>query len=188
MLPPATSHLVSTVMLALVAVFAGSRGGSSCGYHSPVDVQRGMLNWTYPDALHVSTAVWQGRQAGVLPQRMANADLLAYHKTVALLQHWRTALQDVAAKHALPAFSVVFIDTMLWSRFVAAAEAVDVQIHQDGPQPEDLVVVSDEAVIAAVLAGKVQIKDAVESNLIRIYGDPDTAARWLRTMSAGGPS
>jgi hypothetical protein len=184
---PLVRH-AAAVAVATAALSASSNEGSSCGYHSPVDLQRGMLNWTYPDALHVSTAVWQGRRAGILPQRAANPDLFGYHKAVAILQHWRTALQDAAAKDPPPAFSVVFIDTMLWSRFAPVDDALEVRIHQNGPQPEDLVVISDEAVIAAVLSGQVQTKDALASGLIRIYGDPDATARWVRTMSAGGRS
>ncbi len=182
----ATFRHAAAVALASAAVIAGMGQGSSCGYHSPVDVERGMLNWIYPDALHVTTALWQGRQAGILPQRAANPDLLAYHKTVAFLQNWRRALQDGAAKDPPPAFSIVFIDTMLWSHFASAGDVLELRIHQDGPQPEDLVVISDEAVIATVLAGKLEAKDAVASGLIRIYGDSDSAARWLRTMNAAG--
>jgi hypothetical protein len=182
--PPAMLRQFAAVALASAGLFASSGGGSGCGYHSPVHVQRGMLNWIYPDALYVSTALWQGRQMGILPQRAANPDLLAYHKTVALLQQWRTALRD--ATDPPPAFSIVFIDTMLWSRFAPAGGVLEVHIHQDGPQPEDVVVVSDEAVIAGILSGKIRTDDAVASGLIRIYGGADAAAKWLRMMRAAG--
>jgi hypothetical protein len=186
-LPTVLRH-AAAVALAVAAVIAGNSGGSSCGYHSPVNLQRGMLNWTYPDALHVSTAVWRAHQAGILPARAPVADLFAYHKAIANLQHLRAALQQDAAENPPPAFSIVFIDTMLWSRFVPADDSFEVRIHQDGPQPEDLVVISDEAVIAAILSGKVEAKDAVEASLIRIYGDADAKARWLRTMNTAGRS
>jgi len=174
------------VALASGLVFVGAGTALSCGYHSPVAVQRGMLNWIYPNALHVRTAVWQGEQAGILPARPPVADLFGYHKAVANLQHLRAALQDGAAENPPPAFSIVFIDTMLWSRFAPGEGFMEVQIHRDGPEPDDLVVVSEETVIAAVVAGKMQVKDAVEWGLLRLYGDPDTSARWLRTMRVSG--
>lgn len=183
---PALIRHAAAVALAFAAVIAGSGGGSSCGYHSPVHVQRGMLNWIYPNALHVRTAVWQGEQAGILPVRAPVADLFAYHKAVANLQHLRMAVQDGAAENPTPAFSLVFIDTMLWSRIAPREGSVEVQIHRDGPEPDDLVVVSEETVIAAIVTGKMQAKDAVEWGLIRLYGDSDTSARWLRMMRVSG--
>jgi len=176
------------VVVASGSVFLGADTVLSCGYHSPADVQRGMLNWIYPNALHVSTAVWRGQQAGVLPARAPVTDLFAYHKAIANLQHLRAALQEGAAENPPPVFSIVFIDTMLWSRIAPGEGSVEVQIHRDGPEPDDLVVVSEETVIAAIVARKVQVKDAVEWGLIRLYGDPDTSVRWLRTMRASGPS
>jgi hypothetical protein len=54
----------------------------SCGYHDPVDLARGMLNWVYPNSLYVRTAVWQAEDAGILPKRASepSKDLFAYHR------------------------------------------------------------------------------------------------------------
>ena len=38
----------------------------ACGFHDQSSMLRGMMNWVYPDSLHVSTAVWVAQRAGRL--------------------------------------------------------------------------------------------------------------------------
>jgi len=169
-----------------VAVLVGAAGvASSCGYHSSVDLQRGLLNWVFPNALYVRTAVWQAQQANVLPPRATTRDLFAFQKAVSLLERFNAIFQAAAERsHAPPtsAFAMVFIEPMLWSRFALVEETLKVQIHINGPQPGDLVVISDEPVIAAIVAGRLNANDAVEQGLVRLYGDPAASVRWLRVL------
>ena len=51
--------------VALVAVLA-SPPSFACGFHDSVQLQKGILNWVYPDSLHVGTAVWMAQEAGRL--------------------------------------------------------------------------------------------------------------------------
>jgi hypothetical protein len=53
---------------AAVALIASS-ASQACGYHDPASVGIGMLNWAYPDSLHVRTAVWMAQANGLIARR-----------------------------------------------------------------------------------------------------------------------
>src|SRR5688572_5376167 len=58
---------VAAILMALPASY-----GLACGYHDPVDVARGLLNWAYPDSLHVMGAISREVAGRRLP--LANFD------------------------------------------------------------------------------------------------------------------
>ena len=99
-------------LIATVAVAAAPAAGA-CGYHDPTTVSRGMLNWVYPNALYVRTAVWQAEDAGILPARAAKPvlDMFAFQRISAALQSFGERRN---AAHALTedrqGFSVVLIE------------------------------------------------------------------------------
>jgi hypothetical protein len=51
--------LIRAALLALAA--SASAPAWACGFLDPAQVRRGMMNWVYPDSLHVGTAVWVAR-------------------------------------------------------------------------------------------------------------------------------
>jgi hypothetical protein len=117
----------------------------SCGYHDDVSLARGVLNWVYPNALHVvgaiSTAVAERR----LPPGAASRgrlDLVGYHGAVRALD--RHAQQLRLSSGEMPTFSLLLIEPMLWTRFVPDGGDVRTQVHVPGPQAGDLVVISGE--------------------------------------------
>ena len=42
----------------------------ACGYGSPVAIERAFLSITYPEASHVSGAIWAAQQAGAIRMPM----------------------------------------------------------------------------------------------------------------------
>ena len=72
----------------------------------------------------------------------------------------------------LPAFSIVLIGPMLWTRYVPAAGTLQVEAHSAGPASGDVVVVTDEPVLGAWIDGRVTPREARESGLVRFYGAP----------------
>ena len=100
-----------TFILILGAVFSTS--AAACGYHNPVDLARGVMNWVYPDLLHVRTAVWRAEDAGILPKRRADhvKDLFEFQKTARDLKTFGELLARLeASPEELPAVSVVLLD------------------------------------------------------------------------------
>lgn len=166
-----------------LAVAAGAVPvAQACGYHDPSSVNLGMLNWSYPDALHVRTAVWMAQRDGAiaraepldpddpLPPRMRQT--LRLRETVTALTAVRDRIAGALDGRSTPAFSIVLIGPMLWTRYVPTAGTLQVEAHSAGPASGDVVVVTDEPVLGAWIDGRVTPREARESGLVRFYGAP----------------
>ena len=160
------------LLLAAGLVFTGS-AAFACGYHNPSDVARGAMNFAYPNSLHVRTAVWQAQASGVLPPRSGRAakDLFAYQRMAAGLrklgQHLGPApVPDVG-------FTIVLLDSLLWTRYAAAEGGFDVAIHVNGPSKGDAVLVTESDVIRALNGGLIGFEAAEAHGLVRLYGPAD---------------
>jgi hypothetical protein len=145
----------------------------------------------YPDALHVGTTVWQAQLAGTLPRdALLQRDDLAPEaraalrlvKANALLRHLAGSFADVPGTATQPAFAVVLLGPVLWTRFVAGDGGVQASFHVQGPERDDVVVVTDAAVVEAIVGGELRFADALDKRLARLYGAPEAVAaarRWL---------
>lgn len=157
----------------------------ACGYHDPVSASVGMLNWAYPDALHVRTAVWMAQQSGLLarPEPVPAVDPLSptarfeqsfrLGETLGHLGALHGRLVEAAGGAASPAIAIVLIGPMLWARFDASNRAVPLVLHATGPSPDDVVIVTDEPVIAALAEGRLRVQDLQALGLIRAYGSAE---------------
>lgn len=145
-----------------------------------------MLNWAYPDALHVRTAVWMAQASGVLPRRepLPEGDPLSvtfrFQQSIRLrdaqarLGEWRHRIDAAVAGQAMPAFALVLIGPMLWTRFESTAGNVNVVLHATGPVGDDVVIVTDEAVVAALAGGRITAREARAQGLFKAYGTRET--------------
>ena len=59
---------------------------------------------------------------------------------------------------SLPRNTVLLIGSNLWARLSPSKGNVDLVLHVEGPEAEDVVVVRDEAVLSLVLGQKMTIK------------------------------
>lgn len=181
-----TTAVLAAHFVPLIALVAAVPTAWSCGYHDPSNVSLGMLNWAYPDSLHVKTAVWMAQQEGVL----ATSESSSGPDAQALLQHMAQLRQTAASLGALqkgiasaldgreiPSFSVVLIGPMLWTRFRVVDGSLAMAVHVDGPAVEDVVLVTDAPVIEALAAGRLAPAEARRRGLLRPYGRPQDVER-----------
>ena len=168
--------LLHGVLWTLVAASLQASTVHACGYHDPVNLGRGMMNWVYPNSLYVQTAVWQAEDAGILPSRAAEPtkDLFAYQRIVQAMRAYGALISkaDVAAGE-MPNLSVVLIDTLLWTRFVRTGDAYAVEVHAEGPSPNDVVMVTAGKVIFSLVDDTLTSPIAYDRGLIRLYGRRD---------------
>jgi hypothetical protein len=169
-------------MLAATWMLAGAPLAQACGYHDPASASVGMLNWAYPDALHVRTAVWMAQASGLLAARepAPDADPLSvtfrFQQSIRLrnaqarLEDLRGRVQAALDGQPMPAFAVVLIGPMLWARFEANDGGVTMVPHATGPAPGDVVLVSDEPVVAALTEGRTTTREARAQGLVKAYG------------------
>ena len=170
--------------LFLAIALAGAPAANACGYHDPSSVNLGMLNLAYPDALYVRTAVWAAQLDGALPRNEQAAAgnpeiekiraMLRMRATIVRLGALRDRVGAVLGGQPAPAFSVVLIGTMLWTRYEPGGGTLQMDAHTTGPASEDVVIVTDEPVVAALLDGRITPRQARTLGLVRFYGAPQS--------------
>jgi hypothetical protein len=163
-------------------LLATSAGTWACGFHTSQSLSQTLLNLRYPDALHVNGAVWSAQQAGSLPLdrkrlRATGAERKlresrAFLETSRSLYALGASFERADPEETRPDVALVLIETMLWTRYPNDGE---IEPHVSGPEPADLVVVTDEPVVRAVGDGQLAVAEAMEQGLIRLYGPPEQA-------------
>lgn len=148
----------------------------ACGFENPsaADLERGLLNWTFPNALYVTTAVWQAENSGILPPRTSKGGkgLTAYHRTATALEELALRIsQNGGATADAPPLSIVLIETVLWTHLDHGPQGYTANVHRDGPAPGDVVIVTEGSVIEALVDARVTAKAAEDAGLLRYYGD-----------------
>lgn len=177
-------HFATTGILvaAIVGAMAGSPGRSlACGFHNDVAIARGMLNWVYPDALHVVGAMAMAVAEERLPRSSAESGpdpFGARYRTLAVMLD-RLKDELGAATSPSTAFSLVLVEPMLWTRFDSGDGALRAQMHATGPRPGDLVIITSSRVAQALVDGRLSIAEAHRRGLVRLYGSNDQPARFL---------
>jgi hypothetical protein len=180
------------------SVLAGLTSATACGYHDPSSVNLGMLNLAYPDALYVRTAVWTAGQDGVLPRsEQPAADspdteklraMLRLRATVVRLGALRERIGAVPGSRTAPAFSIVLIGPMLWTRFEHSGATLQMDAHASGPASNDVVIVTDEPVVTALLDGRITPRDARALGLVRFYGGEADVERVATLLDGVAPA
>lgn len=162
-----------------------------CGYDDDVSMARGLLNWVYPDALHVIGAIGVAVAEHKLPGPNFDAGRLdpfgvGYRRTVQSLEQFGLAL-NAASDSAPPlSFSLVLVEPVLWTRYEAAEGALRTHVHVTSPAAGDLVLVSGEAVLGEIAAGRLTIDAARRLGFIRLYGSEDQKAQFLDAYRSVG--
>ena len=96
--------------------------------------------------------------------------LVGYQKAAERLATLGDRLSSVRDGSEAPGISMVLIGPMLWARFEPTGAGRNVTVHVDGPRKGDVVVVTDEPVIAALTEGRITTRAARALGLLRLYG------------------
>jgi hypothetical protein len=179
------------IVLAALLLAAATAAGA-CGFEDPnsIGVRRGLLNLAFPESLHVGTAIWQAQLAGKLPRDplAQNADLTPEARGALRMMQATAAMRALAARLAsensggAQNLSVVLLSSVMWSRFEPQGNAVSATVHVTGPEPGDIVLVTDTPAINALVSGGLDFSEALALGLFRLYGDAakiDATRRWL---------
>jgi hypothetical protein len=72
---------------------------------------------------------------------------------------------------------VVLLGPVMWSRMESSGGMLKPALHVAGPEPGDVVVVTDIAAIEAIAGGTLSFSEALDLGVVRLYGPPaDVAA------------
>lgn len=165
-----------------------------CGFHDQPSMLRGMMNWVYPDSLHVSTAVWRAQSAGRLAvDELAQREDLApdarnrlgYVKVTFQLRMLKSVLAEARGRQGEPNLAVLLLGPMLWSRFEVDGNDIELTVHADGPAQGDVIVVTEAAVIEGLVHGRMTGREAIGLGLVRFYGNAaasNVAVDWVSAI------
>jgi hypothetical protein len=168
----------------------------ACGLEDPSSVAslRGVLALAYPQSPQVGTAVWQAQLAGKLPrdpvaqQGELSADARAVMRRVranSLLRQLAVQLSAPGAASSAPSLAVVLLGPVMWNRFAPQDGKVMPLLHVEGPEPGDVVVVTELPVVEAIATGSLGFA-AAEAGVLRLYGEPQVVARARAWLAARG--
>jgi hypothetical protein len=165
------------VVAAIATAATGPLEASACGFERPVDQQRGLLNWIYPDSFHIWTAIWQGQAQGKLgrdPALQSSGKLLvnsAYRKTMATLSRFAQRLETGGYGKQGKSFVVLLLEPMLWSRIEPGAGSSSLRVHINQPADGEPVLITERVVLEAINQGTVSFEEAYQQGYLRLYGD-----------------
>ena len=160
-----------------------------CGFHSPLQVQ---LESMYPGSFPVAVALRRAADSGVIDAAALEAPSKGnglFVDSVRRLQELRNTLAASPVAAELPAsFSLGYVESRLWTRYLQSDGKIHVDIHTDGPVEGEAVVLTGEPVLTEVLAGRLSVDRALADGMILIDGSEreKTAIRYaLKAPSVG---
>jgi hypothetical protein len=160
-------------------------------------MRRGALNLAYPESLHVGTAVWQAQLTGRLPrdplaqrgdlspEARASLRLITANASLSQLALRMSGTSNASTR---PNLALVLLGPVLWTRFETGSGSIRPSVHVQGPEHDDVVVVTDLAVVEAIAGGGLDFAEAIEMGVVRLYGpakDVVAARNWLVDIARG---
>jgi len=149
---------------------------AACGYEG---MPAGAFDVIHPGSIAVAVAIRGAIEAGLVEEPAATAAVqgqAGYWAAVRRLDRLQALLAGAPGSAALPATSLVFVDSALWSRLTPAAAGVGLQVHTSGLTAGDVALVTGEGVLAAVLDGRFAVAVALDRGLILLDGEPAATA------------
>jgi len=171
------SALLAAALLAVQPV----PQAAACGYEGmPADA----FDVIHPGSIAVAVAIRGAIEAGLVEEPAATAAVqgqAGYWAAVRRLDRLQALLAGAPGSAALPATSLVFVDSALWSRLTPAPTGsttggIGLQVHTSGLTAGDVALVTGEGVLAAVLDGRIAVAVALDRGLILLDGEPAATA------------
>jgi hypothetical protein len=161
------------LMLALAGAFGSGivpHRVFACAFDGLFD---GSLGYVHPRSVEVALAVRKAVVDGLLAEQ-ALAPVIPgaaglWRATEQLNQLGRRlSAMSAEAPRDIPCIAALLSESALWARYVGYPQGFVTLIHAAGPQPADVVIVSDLAVLTALNGGSLGVADALERTLIVI--------------------
>ncbi len=144
----------------------------ACGFDGLIGDQ---FSAQHAKSLSVAFAISDGVAAGAIGKGALapiEPGQRGYWRAMMRLQQFAEALsRPVAAPKKLPQISVLLIDSRLWTRLRADASGYAIEAHATGPAPGDVVIVTNEFVLAALIDGSLDARRALDIGVVAVDGD-----------------
>lgn len=179
---------------ALAAVWLTLIGGASttlaCGYHGAMGER---LSAMHPGSVQVAVALRRAADSRVVDAKALDEigrRPTLYLETVRRLHAFKRAFNGAIDRAPgasdpgmVPHFSVGLVESGLWTRFSPGAEGLRIEVHTQGPDVGETVLLTGEPVLAGLLDGSLPISEAMAQSLIVLDGDPQSQAALREALS-----
>jgi hypothetical protein len=148
---------------------AASRAAHACAFDGIFD---GGFGTIHPRAIEIALAVRAAVADGVLPQSAlaplsaSEAGLWRAAETLKRLGHRLSGVRTTAPTP--PQIALLCSEVSLWTRYVARPQSFDTLLHVSGAMPSDALVITDLAVLTALVDGRLPLRVAVQRSLLII--------------------
>lgn len=184
-----TRSLVGIACAAFLA--AGAGGALACGYHAGLTSDT--FDAVHPRSLGVAVAIHKAQGEGVLPAdppapRLQSFAGNGYRQAVSELRELQARLAEVAPrldKDETWRFAFVFVRSRLWAQYTVRPDGASVEVHTAPADKGETVVLSDESVLNAIVAGRLAFDAAVDQGLLQFADDRSERARVLLAAAFG---
>jgi hypothetical protein len=179
------THVLAVIVL--TSAFALASEVHACGFDGLMDGNFKALN---PTSIKVAVAIRKAITSGELDASAAapiTPGAVGYWRAVKHIEAFKSL---IVSGHPSPIgpISVLLIDSDLWSRISPGPNGLVVDVHTVGPRDGDVVIVTSEPIIAAVLEGRTELQWALKHEVIAIDGPSDDAKAVLATVERSSPS
>jgi hypothetical protein len=125
-------------------------------------------------AFAISDAVTQGivNKVAIAP---VDPGSQGYWRAVGHITSFQRLLSIASDSSNQSGISLLFIESRLWSRIIPGPKGLDLQVHTAGASPDDVVILTNQTVLAAVIDGAMQAQTALDLGLLAIDGKKDQA-------------
>ena len=163
--------LRATTAAALAAVSLGSFQAQACGYDGAVPD----LVAAYPQSIEVALSVRDAYDRSELTALQSAPNALALVRAQNLMRRFSPMVAQ-ASQAQQGSVAVLLVESGLWTRYTFNGNTVVAVPHIAGPQAGEPVVITSEAVISAVLEGKLALQRAGSMGVMVVRAPASTAS------------
>jgi hypothetical protein len=180
-----TSRRSFITLLAAATASVPSDLARACAFDGVFD---GGFGTIHPKAIEIALAVRAAVADGMLPQSALaplgarEAGLWRAAETLKRLGHRLSGVRTTALTP--PDIALLCSEASLWTRYVARPQSFDTLVHVSGAMPSDAVVITDLAVLTAVVDGRLPVRVAVRRSLLIIDAHRTEADAVERLLAA----
>ncbi len=167
---------LTAAALLLLASGAAAPPSLACGFDG---IMGDGFSAEHPKSIAVAFAIGDAVTAGIV-DKAAIAPIVpgsqGYWRAVGRINAFQRLLSAASVSGTQSqSISLLFIDSKLRARFSPGPQGYELKVHTSGASPEDIVIVTSETILAAVLDGTMSAQKALDLGLIAIDGKPEEA-------------
>jgi hypothetical protein len=158
----------------------------ACGFDGAFDAGFGSI---YPRAIEIALAVRRAVADGLLPHDALDPltpGPAGLWQATEVLKHLGQCL-SAAREARLQSSDIALLcsDASLWTRYAGNAQGFDTLVHVDKPALTDVVAITELAIVASLVEGRLPVQSALARGLLVVEASGDGTDAFIALLSTG---